>query len=135
MVDGARPGHGVALQRHDRLQEVLLGPGQGAPPQRDLAEPQRVHAPQQARALLGRPLVHAPGNLVGDVEVVVSNPSGSPGGARLPSGGHGLVGLRQRVAVFDGSLEAGSQGERFVVRAVMRVPDAVPAVAAQGAAR
>jgi signal transduction histidine kinase len=39
----------------------------------------------------------------------------------LPPGGHGLVGMRERVALFGGELEAGAQGERYVVAATMRL--------------
>ena len=46
----------------------------------------------------------------------------------LPSGGHGLAGMRERVALFAGSLEAGVHGERFVVEATLRVvEEPVPA--------
>ncbi len=39
-------------------------------------------------------------------------------GRRVPGGGHGLLGMRERVALFDGSLEAGPcEGGGFAVRA------------------
>ncbi|HEX8859722.1 MAG TPA: ATP-binding protein, partial [Actinomycetes bacterium] len=40
------------------------------------------------------------------------------GGAGLPSSGHGLVGMRERVALFDGELSAGPRpGGGYQVRA------------------
>ena len=59
------------------------------------------------------------------VVLEVRNPAGrgaSP--VALPSGGHGLVGMRERVAMFDGHLDAGRSGDSFVVRAVLPVPEA-----------
>jgi signal transduction histidine kinase len=51
-----------------------------------------------------------------EIEVLDDGP-GSGNGA---SGGHGLIGMRERVAVFGGSLETGArQGGGFAVRAVL----------------
>jgi signal transduction histidine kinase len=84
----------------------------------------------------GRVLVHAV-LVVEDAEVVleVRNPTGR--GTRpqaLPSGGHGLVGMRERASMFGGRLEAGPEGASFVVRAVLPVPQpdaTVPAAHAE----
>lgn len=61
------------------------------------------------------------------VEVVDDGPVGEP--PLAPDGdGHGLVGMRERVAVFGGSLDAGPTGEGgFAVRARFPVRAAVPA--------
>jgi signal transduction histidine kinase len=54
--------------------------------------------------------------------VEVSNPLSGPPRPLLPSGGHGLLGMRERAAMFDGSLTTGAEDGRFVVRAVLEVP-------------
>jgi len=67
-------------------------------------------------------LKHTPGAHVGvsyrrraeQVDVVLESASG--GAPRLPAGGHGLVGMRERVALFGGSFTAGPTDEGgFVV--------------------
>ncbi|MEU4739418.1 histidine kinase [Actinosynnema sp. NPDC023658] len=80
---------------------------------------------QEALTNAGR---HAPGSttsvaveLVGsDLHVVVRNTAGGP--SRGGGGGHGLRGMRERVAVHGGSLTAGPTGDGgFEVRAVVPV--------------
>jgi signal transduction histidine kinase len=56
------------------------------------------------------------------VVVRVENPLG-PTPHALPSGGHGLAGMRERVAIFAGALDAGVRGDRYVVEATLRVVD------------
>ena len=54
---------------------------------------------------------------------------GAGGGARAdePAGGHGIVGMRERAAMFGGTLEAGPlPGGGFQVRAVLPVPGLTP---------
>jgi signal transduction histidine kinase len=65
----------------------------------------------------------------GRVEVRVSNEAGRPG--RQPGGGHGLVGIRERVASVHGSLVAGpDRSGSFVVAATLPLDGMTPVVAA-----
>lgn len=43
-----------------------------------------------------------------------------------PAGGHGLLGMRERVALFDGQLEAGPHGAGYRVRATLPLERAAP---------
>ncbi|MET8895770.1 sensor histidine kinase [Streptomyces albogriseolus] len=57
----------------------------------------------------------------------VTSPYGDRGGPRAPGSGAGLVGMRERAALLDGSFEAGPEdgpeGKRWVVRAALPVTD------------
>jgi signal transduction histidine kinase len=71
-------------------------------------------------------LKHAPGatarvRVEGTAEQVVVEVVDDGPGARDPAGGHGLVGMGERVEVFGGELTVGaaSSGGGFVVRAVL----------------
>lgn len=57
----------------------------------------------------------------GAVTVVVDNPRSAPTRGRV-SGGRGLVGVRERVAVLGGTIEAGPQDGVWRLRAVIPVP-------------
>jgi signal transduction histidine kinase len=49
---------------------------------------------------------------------VVDDGSAAPAGS--PDGGHGLVGMRERVALYNGTLDVGARGDDgFGVRAVL----------------
>ena len=58
--------------------------------------------------------------------VVLEVTDGGParGGAELPSGGQGLVGMRERVALFGGRLDAGPDGAGWRVRAELPLENA-----------
>lgn len=60
----------------------------------------------------------------GALEFSVANPVGPDRGAHNGGGGgHGLIGMRERAALLGGSLEAGSQGQQFRVRARLPLVD------------
>jgi signal transduction histidine kinase len=71
----------------------------------------RKHAPGSPAEVLVR---HGDGELL--LEVV--NPSPADG---APGDGYGLAGMRERVRIYGGTLEAGRAGGRFVVRARLPV--------------
>jgi signal transduction histidine kinase len=61
----------------------------------------------------------------GELTIDVRNEAGRAPG--LPSGGHGLVGMRERVTLLGGRLDAGPDGRGFAVHACLPVPvEAVP---------
>ncbi|MBQ0904245.1 sensor histidine kinase [Micromonospora sp. U21] len=62
--------------------------------------------------------------LPGGLEVVVRN-GPSTGGLALPGAGHGLLGLRERVELLGGRLEAAPVDGGFLVRALLPVAGAV----------
>jgi signal transduction histidine kinase len=67
---------------------------------------------------------YAPGSRVGvtvaygrDLRLEVRDDGGRMNGHAPPGSGHGIVGMRERAALFGGELEAGPEGKGFVVRA------------------
>ncbi|WP_144876894.1 sensor histidine kinase [Microbacterium sp. 1.5R] len=56
------------------------------------------------------------------VEIHVRNTVGS--GPSQPSGGHGLIGMRERAQLVGGSLQAEREGAQFVVRAALPIGEA-----------
>ncbi|WP_455713617.1 sensor histidine kinase [Streptomyces tubercidicus] len=64
----------------------------------------------------------------GELHLTVDNEvPGAPSTARLPSGGHGLVGLRERVTVLGGAFEAGPRPDGgFRVSAVIPTREEAP---------
>jgi signal transduction histidine kinase len=59
----------------------------------------------------------------GQVELTVVNALPAGASAVTDGGGHGLVGMRERAALLDGSLEAGAVNGRFEVRARLPVSE------------
>ena len=61
------------------------------------------------------------------LEIRVASPYGDRDGPRAPGSGAGLVGMRERTALLDGSFEAGPEsdpgGKLWVVRATLPVTD------------
>ncbi|WP_377239181.1 sensor histidine kinase [Planobispora siamensis] len=63
----------------------------------------------------------------GRLAVVVGNDPPAPAHVPLPGSGLGLVGMRERVALFDGTLRAGPRdGGGWRVEAVFRFPEPLP---------
>jgi len=77
-------------------------------------------------------------SLPGAVTVEVADDGGRPGARRpaaVAGSGHGLIGLRERVAVFGGELTAGARpGGGFLLRACLPYPARATTGAATGAA-
>ncbi|MER6292341.1 sensor histidine kinase [Streptomyces althioticus] len=105
------------------------------------AEPGAVPAPVELAAYrivqesLTNALKHASPGRVGvslrrsadALEIRVTSPHGHRDGPRAPGSGAGLVGMRERTALLDGSFEAGPEdgpeGKLWVVRATLPVTD------------
>jgi signal transduction histidine kinase len=67
---------------------------------------------------------YEPGDVV--LEVLDDGAGSGPNGAALDGGGHGLVGMRERVALYGGKLDAGERdGGGFAVRARLPVAGAL----------
>ncbi|WP_131741084.1 sensor histidine kinase [Actinomadura roseirufa] len=73
----------------------------------------RKHAPGARASLVLRYLEDA-------VELEVADSGGTEAGLRLDGGGYGLVGMRERAELIDGTLETGPRGRGF--RVSLRVP-------------
>jgi signal transduction histidine kinase len=54
----------------------------------------------------------------GELRLTVTNPVAGPTAARA-TGGHGIPGMRERAALLGGTLQAGRDGDRFLVRAAL----------------
>ena len=81
----------------------------------------RHAGPTRARVLIS----YRPGEL--SIEVTDAGPRGPAGRAPRPiapaGGGHGLIGMRERAALFGGKLEAGPHAAGFRVRATLPVEE------------
>lgn len=58
----------------------------------------------------------------GDLVIEVTNPLPQSPTQTFPTSGHGLAGMRQRVAMFGGHLDVGTSGDAFAVRALLPIP-------------
>ncbi|GGV24774.1 two-component sensor histidine kinase [Streptomyces griseoflavus] len=59
------------------------------------------------------------------LDIRVTSPHGDRDAPRAPGSGAGLVGMRERAALLDGTFEAGPEGKLWVVRATLPVTDIV----------
>jgi signal transduction histidine kinase len=83
------------------------------------------------RAQASVTVCYEPGEIVISVEDDGSGPAAEGDGLGDVGGGHGLVGMRERVALYGGMLQAGRRpGGGFAVRARLPTRSAVPGVAA-----
>ena len=90
------------------LVEVSVGAGRVVATVEDVAGPD-AGRPDAGRPDVGRPLAGRPHVVARDVHVREPRPE-------LPSGGHGLTGLRDRVATVGGTLVAGPTATGYLVR-------------------
>ncbi|MFD7919819.1 sensor histidine kinase [Streptomyces sp. NPDC059740] len=140
---GERPAPGEAVDRINELAETSRAAGlpvtvrvEGAP--QPLAEPVERAAHRIVQEALTNVHKHAPGaatqiDLAFASEAVrvrvVNGPPGRPaepaadGGPLLPSGGHGLIGLTERVRLAGGTIESGPTGDGgFRIAAALPAP-------------
>lgn len=91
------------------------------------------------RIVVARVVGSAPSGAAAELVVRISNAAPVAAGSLLPGTGSGLVGLRERVELLDGTLTAGPDGGGWVVRASFPLPasaaDAPPAPAGSDAAQ
>jgi signal transduction histidine kinase len=118
-----------SLRRVDELVEQVRGAGldasltvDGAPV--DLPPGLDMSAYRIVQEALTNALRYAPGSRVGvtvayghDLRLEVRDDGGRVNGHAPPGSGHGIVGMRERAALYGGELEAGPDGKGFVVRA------------------
>jgi len=60
------------------------------------------------------------------LDVVVRNAFPTVAVTRTPGGGRGVLGMRERVGLLGGALEAGREGDDWVVRATLPLRQRVP---------
>jgi signal transduction histidine kinase len=104
-------GEGVSLSAYRILQEAVTNA--------------MKHAPRQPIRIT---VDHGPGAVVLEVANDGSNPNAAATGGTARVGGHGIIGMRERALLHDGSFHAGpaTDGRGWVVRAELPL-DAVPA--------
>lgn len=80
-----------------------------------LANAHRHGAPGEVRVAVG--------HTRDAVTVEAANPVDRRSGRGRPGGGRGLAGVAERVALFGGTVDAGPEGDRWVLRATLPRPD------------
>lgn len=133
--DGVAPGTPLTRQRVDDLVAEMRRAGLDVDLHvdgelDDLSAGRGLAAFRILQEALTNVLRHAPGARVSaslrrtaaELRIEVADDGGdAPPGARPGGGGHGLVGMRERVALYGGTLEAGPRADRgFIV--VARLP-------------
>jgi signal transduction histidine kinase len=61
------------------------------------------------------------------LELTIANSVAAPVESEAPAGGHGILGMRERVSLLGGTLDAGRNGEGFLVRARLPYSGGEPA--------
>jgi signal transduction histidine kinase len=127
---GAELAPQPSLRRVDELVEQVRSAGLDASlnvsGSADLAPGLDMSAYRIVQEALTNALRHAPGSRVSvtveygrDLVLEVVDEGAKNGHAAPPGSGHGLVGMRERAALYGGSLEAGPRDGGFAVRAVL----------------
>jgi signal transduction histidine kinase len=122
LVAQARDG-GLPIELHQRGEARPLAPGVDLSGYRIVQE-----ALTNVRKHAGGARTEVVVGYAGDELVIeVANEHASNGaGTREGGGGHGLAGMRERVRIYGGTLEAGPEDRRFVVRARLPASGAAP---------
>ncbi len=110
----------------EQVRSAGLDPSLSVSGSADLAPGLDMSAYRIVQEALTNALRHAPGSRVSvrvqygrDLVLEVVDEGAKNGHAAPPGSGHGLVGMRERAALYGGSLEAGPRDGGFAVRAVL----------------
>nr|CEL21581.1 two-component system sensor kinase [Kibdelosporangium sp. MJ126-NF4]CTQ92362.1 two-component system sensor kinase [Kibdelosporangium sp. MJ126-NF4] len=111
------PGLDLDSLLDDRVEVTLIGEQRPLPAPVDvtvyrIVQESLANARKYGTGWVQLTIEYKPDELV----IEVRNERASPSGRRA---GHGLIGLRERVALVDGQLSAGPEGRDFVIRAVL----------------
>ncbi|MET8114289.1 sensor histidine kinase [Streptomyces prasinus] len=116
LVEGARAnGLDVALDAAYGDVPAPVGLAAYRIVQESLTNALKHAAPGKVTVCLSRP--------AGALDIRVTSAHGGRDSPRAPGSGAGLVGMRERAALLDGTFEAGPQGTLWVVRATLPVTD------------
>jgi signal transduction histidine kinase len=125
LVAGARAS-GVDIEVEQRLDATSLDPGRSAAAYRITQEAITNARKHGARDRPIRARIEADS---GALRVIIDNEVAASGPAQAGTGGHGLVGIQERVRVFDGELEVGpvdTNGTTWRVAASLPLGDPEP---------